>query len=123
MGGCRESRVDGESSFAGGGGGAIVSGEVSPRGPRGSDSRSKSSNFEMTDWPRRDPVGRRRDVIGEACFLLDVALGVEVEACLCWAGVAREGCEDKSNSRDVANYKVFDDRRRVYQVEALKEFE
>ena len=49
MGGCREVRVEGESSFAGGGGGPTVSGPVSPRGPSGSDSRSKSSNFEMTD--------------------------------------------------------------------------
>ena len=49
VGGCREVRVEGESSFAGGGGGPTVSGAVSPRGPRGSDSRSKSSNFEMTD--------------------------------------------------------------------------
>lgn len=43
----------------------MVSGVDSPRGPRGSESRSKSSSFEITDWPRREPVGRRRDARGE----------------------------------------------------------
>ena len=67
VGGCiRDVRVGRESSFAGGGGGvAIMSGVDSPRGPRGSESRSKSSSFEITDWPRREPVGRRRDASGE----------------------------------------------------------
>lgn len=47
---CRGVRVGRESSFAGGGGGvATVSGAVWPKGPRGSDSRSKSSSFETTD--------------------------------------------------------------------------
>ena len=45
VGGCRGVRVEGESSFAGGGGGATLSVAFSPRGPRGSDSRSKSSEF------------------------------------------------------------------------------
>jgi hypothetical protein len=48
------------SSFAGGGGGgAVVCAEVSPRGPRGSDSKSRSDNLETIDEPRREPVGRR----------------------------------------------------------------
>lgn len=84
VGGCRGVRVEGESSFAGGGGGATLSVAFSPRGPRGSDSRSKSSNLEMTDWPRREPVGRRREDIGEDCFVLDGVRGVEIEVCLCW---------------------------------------
>jgi hypothetical protein len=61
----------GEPSFAGGGGGggAIISEvEGAPRGPRGSDSRSRDSRRETTDFARREPVGRRReeiwDVIG-----------------------------------------------------------
>lgn len=65
-----------ESSFAGGGGGAIVSGAVSPRGPRGSDSRSSSSSLETTDCPRREPGGRRREEIGE---FRDVVRGVDVD--------------------------------------------
>ena len=52
--------------------------QISPRGPRGSDSKSKSSNFEtITDWPRREPVGRRRALIGEARVVV-VVRGVEV---------------------------------------------
>jgi hypothetical protein len=47
---CLVCRADGESSFAGGGGGATVSDPpVSPSGPSGSDSKSKSSSFETTD--------------------------------------------------------------------------
>ena len=74
-------RVEGVSSFAGGGGGAIVSGAVSPKGPRGSDSRSNSSSLETTDWPRREPGGRRREEIGE----VRVVRGVDVdEEGFCW---------------------------------------
>ena len=49
VGGCLNGRAEGESSFAGGGGGATISGALSPRGPRGSESKSKSSNLETTD--------------------------------------------------------------------------
>lgn len=38
---------------------------VSPSGPSGSDWISKSSNLEMTDCPRREPGGRRREEMGE----------------------------------------------------------
>jgi hypothetical protein len=74
---CLEDRVEGLSSFAGGGGGATISGAGSPRGPRGSDSKSKSSNLETIDWPRREPVGRRREVIGDDLVAV-VVRGVEV---------------------------------------------
>lgn len=78
MAGCLADRVEGESSFAGGGGGATISGADSPSGPRGSDAKSKSSILDTTtDWPRRELVGRRRDVSGEARFVL-VVRGVDV---------------------------------------------
>jgi hypothetical protein len=73
--GCLDVRTEGVSSFAGGGGGATSSGADSPSGPRGSDSKSNSSNFDVTDCPRREPVGRRREVIGD--LVVVVVRGVE----------------------------------------------
>jgi hypothetical protein len=64
-GGSRVVALAEESSFAGGGGGVEISGADSPSGPSGSDSRSRFSSFEATDWVRREPGGRRREVIGE----------------------------------------------------------
>jgi hypothetical protein len=74
VGGCLATLGAGESSFAGGGGGATSSGADSPKGPRGSDSKSRSSNLETMDCAKREPVGRRCEAIA------DVRLADEVRA-------------------------------------------
>ena len=84
----------GESSFAGGGGGAAVDSfaPVSPSGPRGSDSTSKFSSLEtMTDCVRRDPAGRRREEIGEERV---AGRGVDVEVEIFGCDVVDVGIDD-----------------------------
>ena len=78
MGGCLVALVTGESSFAGGGGGVTTSGADSPRGPRGSDSKFKSSSLETMDWAKREPGGRRREAIGDVRVVVE-ARGVDVD--------------------------------------------
>ena len=83
--------------MAGGGGGATISGADSPRGPRGSESKSNSSSLETTDWPKRDPVGRRRELIGEERGVVVVRGGGRLIEGFC-CNVERldgtEGCGD-----------------------------
>jgi hypothetical protein len=103
VGGCLVTLVAGESSFAGRGGGATMSGADSPKGPRGSDSISKSSNFETIDWAKREPVGRRREAIGDMRVVV-VVRGVDIvlEA-FAWVEEREAGggvCEDDPKSVD-----------------------
>jgi hypothetical protein len=106
VGGCLVTLGAGESSFAGGGGGAMTSGADSPNGPRGSDSKSRSSNLETIDWAKREPVGRRREAIGDVRLADEVrvvdaeteGLGWEVEEEERAAG--GEVCEDDPKSSD-----------------------
>jgi len=78
VGGCLVALVTEESSFAGGGGGATISDADSPKGPRGSDSKSKSSSLETMDWAKREPGGRRREAIGDVRVVVE-ARGADVD--------------------------------------------
>jgi hypothetical protein len=107
VGGCLATLGAGESSFAGGGGGATTSGADSPKGPRGSDSKSRSSNLETMDCAKREPVGRRREAMGDVRLADEVrvvdaltdglACDVEEEAERAAGG---EVCADDPNRAD-----------------------